>query len=83
MAVPGSAGPLTAEPCTTFAGNVLGMVDASEVREFLASRRAKVTPEMVGLTSYDGTRRSVKGLRREGSRLLPGQRRVTVALLTR
>jgi hypothetical protein len=56
------------------------MVDASEVREFLASRRAKVTPEMVGLTSYAGTRRSVKGLRREGSRLLPGQRRVTVAL---
>jgi hypothetical protein len=32
----------------------------------------EVTPEMVGLISYDGTRRRVKGLRREGSRLMPG-----------
>ncbi len=35
----------------------------SEIREFLTSRRAKITPEQVGLASY-GSRR-VLGLRRE------------------
>jgi transcriptional regulator with XRE-family HTH domain len=35
----------------------------SEVREFLTSRRARVTPEQVGLPTFGGGRR-VKGLRR-------------------
>jgi len=34
-----------------------------EIREFLTSRRARITPEQAGLTSY-GSRR-VLGLRRE------------------
>ncbi|NYH91169.1 helix-turn-helix transcriptional regulator [Actinopolymorpha rutila] len=48
------------------------MVDASEVREFLTSRRAKITPEMAGLVSYDGSRRRVPGLRREEAATLAG-----------
>lgn len=42
-----------------------------EVREFLASRRAKITPEMVGLTLFGGRRR-VPGLRREEVAMLAG-----------
>jgi hypothetical protein len=46
-------------------------VDAkSEIREFLTSRRAKLTPDEVGLTSY-GPRR-VPGLRREEVAVLAG-----------
>jgi transcriptional regulator with XRE-family HTH domain len=41
-----------------------------EIREFLTSRRAKVTPEQAGLTSY-GSRR-VPGLRREEVAVLAG-----------
>ena len=43
----------------------------SEVREFLTSRRAKITPERAGLRTYGGTRR-VPGLRREEVALLAG-----------
>jgi transcriptional regulator with XRE-family HTH domain len=46
-------------------------VDAKrEVREFLTSRRARITPEQVGVTSY-GERR-VPGLRREEVAVLAG-----------
>jgi hypothetical protein len=38
--------------------------DRAEIREFLASRRAKVTPPTVGLPAGGGKRR-VPGLRRE------------------
>src|SRR3954471_7954037 len=41
----------------------MAMDNRSEVREFLASRRAKITPEQVGLPTFGGSRR-VKGLRR-------------------
>ncbi len=41
------------------------------VREFLASRRAKITPEMAGLTLCGGRRR-VPGLRREEVAMLAG-----------
>jgi len=41
-----------------------------EVREFLTSRRARITPEQVGLRSY-GSRR-VPGLRREEVAVLAG-----------
>lgn len=40
-----------------------GVNNRSEVRDFLASRRAKVTPEQVGLAT-DGRSRRVSGLRR-------------------
>jgi transcriptional regulator with XRE-family HTH domain len=43
----------------------------TEVREFLASRRARITPEMAGLTLYGGRRR-VPGLRREEVAMLAG-----------
>ncbi|MFH8446049.1 helix-turn-helix domain-containing protein [Streptomyces sp. NPDC018026] len=42
-----------------------------EVREFLSTRRAKITPQAAGLPAYGGKRR-VKGLRREEVALLAG-----------
>jgi transcriptional regulator with XRE-family HTH domain len=42
-----------------------------EIREFLASRRAKLTPEQAGLSAGDGHRR-VPGLRREEVAVLAG-----------
>lgn len=50
---------------------VENMDHKSEIREFLSSRRAKITPAQAGLPSYGGTRR-VKGLRREEVSLLAG-----------
>jgi transcriptional regulator with XRE-family HTH domain len=47
------------------------MSNASEVREFLTSRRAKITPERAGLPMY-GRLRRVSGLRREEVALLAG-----------
>jgi transcriptional regulator with XRE-family HTH domain len=43
----------------------------AEVREFLSSRRARITPEQAGLPVYGGNRR-VKGLRREEVAMLAG-----------
>ena len=43
----------------------------SEIREFLTSRRARITPEQAGLRTYGGARR-VPGLRREEVALLAG-----------
>ena len=43
----------------------------AEIRDFLASRRAKVTPEQAGLPVYGGNRR-VLGLRREEVAMLAG-----------
>src|SRR5205807_357432 len=49
-----------------------GPVDArSEIREFLTSRRARITPDQAGLPTFGGTRR-VPGLRREEVVLLAG-----------
>ncbi|GGT97969.1 helix-turn-helix transcriptional regulator [Actinomadura citrea] len=48
-----------------------GMDDRTEIKEFLASRRARITPEQAGLPAYGGNRR-VKGLRREEVALLAG-----------
>jgi transcriptional regulator with XRE-family HTH domain len=47
------------------------MDSRSEAREFLSSRRARITPEMPGLPVYGGNRR-VPGLRREEVALLAG-----------
>ena len=43
----------------------------AEIREFLVSRRAKITPEQAGLPAFGGLRR-VSGLRREEVALLAG-----------
>ncbi len=42
-----------------------------EIREFLVSRRARITPEQAGLPAY-GAKRRVSGLRREEVALLAG-----------
>jgi hypothetical protein len=42
-----------------------------EIREFLSSRRARISPEQAGLPAYGGNRR-VKGLRREEVAMLAG-----------
>ncbi|MGA5894311.1 helix-turn-helix transcriptional regulator [Streptomyces venetus] len=47
------------------------MSTESDVREFLASRRARITPQQAGLPAYGGNRR-VPGLRREEVALLAG-----------
>ena len=47
------------------------MEDKDGIREFLASRRAKITPDQAGLPVY-GTNRRVKGLRREEVAMLAG-----------
>jgi hypothetical protein len=53
-------------------GRSLVVVDnRSEIRQFLASRRARITPEQAGLPTYGGNRR-VAGLRREEVALLAG-----------
>ena len=43
----------------------------TDIREFLISRRAKITPEQAGLPAYGGNRR-VPGLRREEVAMLAG-----------
>src|SRR5271167_4794129 len=47
------------------------MDNRAQIREFLASRRARITPGQAGLPAYGGNRR-VKGLRREEVALLAG-----------
>lgn len=47
------------------------MDNRNEIREFLASRRARITPEQAGLPIYGGNRR-VAGLRREEVAMLAG-----------
>jgi transcriptional regulator with XRE-family HTH domain len=44
----------------------------NEIREFLTSRRAKITPEQAGLRTYGAGPRRVPGLRREEVALLAG-----------
>lgn len=47
------------------------MENRNDIRDFLASRRARITPEEAGLPSY-GSNRRVPGLRREEVALLAG-----------
>jgi transcriptional regulator with XRE-family HTH domain len=44
----------------------------NEIREFLTSRRGRITPEQAGLRTYGGGPRRVPGLRREEVALLAG-----------
>lgn len=48
------------------------MDTAHEIREFLATRRAKITPEQAGLPAFGSGKRRVPGLRREEVALLAG-----------
>jgi transcriptional regulator with XRE-family HTH domain len=43
-----------------------------QIRDFLTTRRARITPDQAGLPVYGGGRRRVKGLRREEAALLAG-----------
>ena len=59
-------------PHGTFRGATVPLVDAKkEIREFLTTRRARITPEQAGLPHF-GSRRRVPGLRREEVALLAG-----------
>ncbi|MEJ3653208.1 helix-turn-helix transcriptional regulator [Actinomycetes bacterium KLBMP 9759] len=50
----------------------MGSIDPrNEIREFLSTRRARITPDEAGLPAYGGNRR-VKGLRREEVAMLAG-----------
>ena len=44
----------------------------NEIREFLTSRRARITPDQAGLRTYGGGTRRVPGLRREEVAILAG-----------
>ena len=52
--------------------SVVGVDNKTEIREFLASRRAKIAPEQAGLPAYGNGNRRVPGLRREEVALLAG-----------
>jgi transcriptional regulator with XRE-family HTH domain len=43
-----------------------------QIREFLTTRRARLSPKQVGLPVYGGSRRRVAGLRREEAAMLAG-----------
>jgi hypothetical protein len=65
---PGNARPSLA-PCP--GRTVEGMDNRDEVRDFLTSRRDRLTPGQAGVPLYGGRRR-VKGLRREEVAMLAG-----------
>jgi hypothetical protein len=51
--------------------NLDGVDHRKDIRDFLTSRRARITPQQAGLPVYGGTRR-VAGLRREAVALMAG-----------
>ena len=51
--------------------NLVDVDNRNEIREFLTSRRGRITPEQAGLPAYGGHRR-VPGLRREEAAMLAG-----------
>lgn len=55
----------------TYRGVMTSMDLRAEIREFLRSRRARITPQEAGLPAYGGNRR-VSGLRREEVAMLAG-----------
>jgi transcriptional regulator with XRE-family HTH domain len=54
------------------AHTVVVMDNRAQVREFLVSRRERISPAQAGLPAYGGGNRRVKGLRREEVALLAG-----------
>ena len=71
MAVPVVPGNISASHAAAAVRTVDGVDHRAEIKEFLSSRRARLTPEQAGLPAYGGNRR-VKGLRREENALLAG-----------
>src|SRR4051794_19314998 len=75
--VPGSHGRsgnwqcLPAGPPAPYRGPVSKADLSAEIRDFLSTRRARITPEQAGLPACGGNRR-VKGLRREEVAMLAG-----------
>jgi len=77
-----SWGPLTGTPNLSLGSPTVDDVTApdprprdalrAEIREFLSTRRARITPEQAGLPTYGDGRRRVPGLRREEAALLVG-----------
>jgi hypothetical protein len=67
--LPGNAS--TSQP-TASVHTVVVMDNRAQVREFLVSRRERISPAQAGLPAYGGTNRRVKGLRREEVALLAG-----------
>ena len=75
-------GVTSSDPHTTSRPSYSGCMTASEpsrrdaaraeIRDFLSTRRARITPQEAGLPSYGGDRRRVPGLRREETALLIG-----------
>jgi transcriptional regulator with XRE-family HTH domain len=60
------------QPADGAYGDKVATIDLrTEIKEFLSSRRARITPEQAGLPAY-GRNRRVKGLRREEVALLAG-----------
>ena len=63
---------MTELPLADAGGRSLDVVDnRTEIREFLASGRARITPDQAGLPVF-GSNRRVTGLRREEAALLAG-----------
>ena len=56
----------------------LAATNRAQVREFLASRRARIAPASAGLPAYGGNRR-VKGLREKRSRYSRGSASTTTS----
>ena len=50
----------------------MGKQNHAQIGEFLASRRARITPDQVGLPVYDAAKRRVPGLRRQEVATLAG-----------
>jgi transcriptional regulator with XRE-family HTH domain len=77
LSASGSAGPSGYCQCLPHAARaayrgVVSRTDLNtEIRDFLSTRRARITPEQAGLPAYGGNRR-VKGLRREEVAMLAG-----------
>ena len=62
-----------AGPLSALGAELPSSVDTrSEIREFLTSRRARITPDQAGLRTYGDSTRRVPGLRREEVALLAG-----------
>ena len=66
-----AAGTLTVDKVTAADPRPRDAVRA-QIREFLSTRRARITPEQAGLPTYGDDRRRVPGLRREEAALLVG-----------
>lgn len=63
---------LTGTPWSSAAGRtVVCMDNRNEIRQFLSTRRARLTPDQAGLPNFGGVRR-VPGLRREEVALMAG-----------